>query len=327
MKKIVCLGGGVGTMNLLKGLKKHDFHITVIVSMADDGGSAGRLRRLYNVPPPGDIVSCLATLSSDESYSKFLTYRFPGDRYGKDHELHGQKMGNLMMIAAQNTTGSFKKGIELLKKIFNVTADIIPATEEPITLHAETTDGRTITSEEKIDLGKYDEPRVLNKIFLEPKDPKVSDDALKALDEADCIIAGPGDLYTNILPVLVVPEIAQKLSKLETKKIFIVNVANKPFETKDYTLSDFIEAVKRHLNAFPFDIVITNNNHEIKMPSQYHYTYVKIDEPARNASASVAGGKIKGEKNFVLVENDLVDASFPLYHDPEKLTATIVNNL
>lgn len=314
--KVVCLGGGIGTMNLLKGLKKYPLDLTVIVSMADDGGSAGRLRRLYNVPPPGDIVSCLATLSKNDVYSKFLTYRFPGNRYGKDHELEGQKMGNLMMIAAQDAAGSFEGGIELLKKIFNVDANIFPATNEPINLHAKTIDGRIIKSEEKIDLGQYNEPRVLNKIYLEPESPEASKNTLVALDTADCIIAGPGDLYTNILPVLVVPEISKKLESLKSKKIFVVNVANKPFETKNYVVSDFIEAIKRHLTKFPFDLVITNTNHTVKIPKQYHYDYVKIDKTVK-------------EKNqqFTVIEKDLVDASFPLYHDSNKLAEIIMENL
>lgn len=320
MKKrlnIVCLGGGIGTVNLLKGLKKYNFKITVLVSMADDGGSAGRLRRLYNVQPPGDIVSCLATLSDNDLYSKFLTHRFPGDRYGKDNDLGGQKIGNLMMIAAEETAGSFKQGIELLKKLFHVNGDIIPATEEPITLHARTIDGRIIQSEEKIDLGKYDEPRILDKIYLEPRIPKVSNDALRALDEADCIIAGPGDLYTNVLPVLVVPEIAQKLIKLKTPKIFIINIANKPFETTGYAVSDFIKAVDKHLSAFPFQKVIINNNFTPPIPNKFNYTYVKLDKDTVQSLPH----KPK------IIQANLVDKKFALYHNPEKLAKTIIGNL
>lgn len=304
-------------MNLLKGLRKHNLKITVIISMADDGGSAGRLRRLYNVPPPGDIVSCLATLTNNELYSKFLTYRFPGNRYGKDHEIEGQKIGNLMMIAAQEATGNFKEGIELLKKIFNVEGNIIPATEEPISLHAKTIDGRIIQSEEKIDLGTYDEPRILSKIYLEPKNPKAAKDALDALDAADCIIAGPGDLYTNILPILVVPEISEKLIKLQTQKILIVNIANKPFETKGYAVSDFINAVDKHLNAFPFQEIIVNNNFSIPIPNKYHYTYVALDKEKIEKLAHAPK----------IIQADLVDKNFPLYHNPEKLTEVIIKHI
>ena len=315
-KKIVCLGGGIGTVNLIKGLRKYTSNITIVVSMADDGGSAGRLRRAYNVLPPGDVVSCLAALTKNEDFAKFLTYRFPGDRYGKDEELAGHKMGNLMMIAAEEVTGSFIGAIEYLKKIFGVDADIFPATEKAVTLHAITVDGREISTEEAIDLGKYDEPRILNKVHLLPEDLKTPPQVLTALDEADYIIAGPGDLYSNLLPVLITPDIAKKLTETKAEKIFILNVANKPFETKGYVASDFIDAIERHMHLFPFDTVVANNNYTEKIPSQFHYDYVKIDE------------KLKSNKlSFKLLENDLVNEDFPLYHNSEKLAEVIIKQI
>lgn len=314
MKKIVCLGGGIGTTNLLKGLKKQNLNLSVIVSLADDGGSAGRLRRLYKIPPSGDIISCLSALTENDMYTKLLQHRFPGNRYGKDNALEGQKIGNLMMASAQQLTGSFEESIELLKKIFNVSANIIPATKNPVNLYAKTIDGRVIKSEEKIDLGKYAEPRILEEIFLKPKDAKTPKAALDALDKADCIVAGPGDLYTNILPVLIVPEIAKKLKTLKTPKFFIVNIANKPFETTGYAVTNFIKAVAKHLGAFPFQKVLVNTNSSYTIPNKYHYTYVALDQE-----------KMKSLKyNPKIIEADLVDKNFPLYHNPEKLSATII---
>jgi len=320
MKKglnVVCLGGGIGTMNLLKGLVKHDLNITVIVSMADDGGSAGRLRRAYNVLPSGDIISCLSTLTENELYSKLITYRFPGDRYGKDTALEGQKIGNLLMVAAEEITGSFEGGIALLKKLFNVDANIIPATEKKVALHAKTIDGRVIESEEKIDLGEYAEPRVLEEIFLNPKDAETPQTALTALEKADCIIAGPGDLYTNILPVLVVPAIAKKLKALDIPKIFIINIANKPFETKGYTVAEFIKAVDKHLGSFPFQKIIINNNSKFPIPAEFDYTYVPFEKDRMPTLP----------ETFAVIEADLVDEKFPLYHNPEKLAHVIMKNL
>lgn len=315
-KKIVCLGGGIGTVNLVKGLRKYTSNITIVVSMADDGGSAGRLRRAYNVLPPGDVVSCLAALTKNQDFAKFLTYRFPGDRYGKDEELAGHKMGNLMMIAAEEVTGSFIGAIEFLKKIFGVEAGIYPATEQSVTLHAITVDGREISTEEAIDLGKYDEPRILNKVYLLPKNLKTPPQVLDALSEADCIIAGPGDLYSNLLPVLIAPDIAKKIAEVKNKKILIINVANKPFETKGYVASDFVDAIQRHMDTFPFDTVVVNNNYSEKIPSKFHYDYVKIDE------------KLQAKNQpFHVVKNDLVDGDFPLYHDSEKLAEEIIKQL
>src|SRR3989344_5717518 len=303
-KKIVCLGGGIGTVNLAKGLKAYTKQLTIIVSTADDGGSAGRLRRLYDVPPPGDIVSCMAALSQkDKAFSRLLTYRFPGDRYGKEDSLSGHKLGNLMLVAAWKTTGSIKAGVKLLEALFQSTGTILPATTDNVTLSAFTSDGVEVKTEENIDLGKYNGQRVLDKVFIHPEDPDVPGDVLTALQEADFIIAGPGDLYTTILPVLIIPRIKSIVLSTRVPKLFVVNIANKPFETKGYSVSDFMQAIKTHLGEFPFQKVIINNNFSVAIPSKFKYTYVKLSE------------KPGPDAKYEYLASDLVDESFPLYHD------------
>lgn len=318
-KKIVCLGGGIGTVNLLKGLRKYASDISVVVSMADEGGSAGRLRRLYDVSPSGDIVSCLSAFveEKNKSLAKFLTYRFPGNRYGRDGDLSGHKMGNLMMVAAQEITGSFEGAIELMKKLFQVTNNIFPATVDPMLIKATTIDGVEVIGEENIDLGKYNGKRVLDHLYIVSPNPKASSEALTALEKADVVIAGPGDLYTTILPVLIIPDIARALKKMQKTKIFIVNVANKPFETKGYSVPDFLLAIQKHLDSFPFDKVIVNNNFSLPIPEPYHYSYVGLElEKIQNQMKSVS-----------FIEADLVSKCFPLYHDPEKLAEIVVKNI
>ena len=135
--KIVCLGGGIGTVNLIKGLKKYFSNITVVVSMADEGGSSGRLRRLYNIPPPGDLISCMAALSC-EPIGKLLTYRFPGNRYAKDYYLEGHKLGNLMAVAARDSKGSFEKAINFLQKIFNIKGNLLPVSSDNVSISIKT---------------------------------------------------------------------------------------------------------------------------------------------------------------------------------------------
>lgn len=318
-KKIVCLGGGIGTVNLLKGLRKYTPHISVIVSMADEGGSAGRLRRLYNVSPAGDIISCLSAFvgENNKSLAKFLTYRFPGDRYSRDGELSGHKMGNLMMVAAQKITGSFEGAIELMKQLFQVTNNIYPATVHPVFIKATTVDGVEVAGEENIDLGKYDGKRILDRVYINSSNPKAQPKALTALENADVVIAGPGDLYTTILPVLIIPDIAKSLKKIKKTKIFIVNVANKPFETKGYSVPDFLFAIQKHLGALPFDKVIANNNFSLPIPKPYNYSYVGLEkEKIRNQT-----------RLFSIIEADLVSKRFPLYHDSGKLAKIVVKNI
>jgi uncharacterized cofD-like protein len=229
---LVCLGGGIGTVNLIRGLKEYLKNLSVVVSMADEGGSSGRLRRLYNIFPPGDIVSCMAAMAQDPILSNALTYRFPGDRYGKDEELGGQKMGNLLMVALRDVTGDFFEAIKVFQTTFNIPGTFLPATSIPVTISAKTIEGKIIEGEEKIDLGKYGGKRTLQEVYLHPEDVQSPLAVVESLQNAQTIVAGPGDLYTTILPVLITPAIKEALAKSTANKIFIVNVTNKPFETK-----------------------------------------------------------------------------------------------
>lgn len=311
---IVCLGGGIGTVNLLKGLKEYTKDITVIVSMADDGGSAGRLRRLYNIIPVGDLVSCMAAMSKDVTLiPNFLRYRFNGERYGKDNELGGHKLGNLIMVALKDLMGSYESAISEFKKLFQVEGTFLPATEEHVTISARTVDGKEIFGEEKIDLGKYRGKRGLEHVYLHPENAKAAPGVLHAIANAKAIILGPGDLYTNLLPVIIVPEIAEALKKSSAQKIFIINVANKPFETKGYKTHDFAHAIKRHIGEFPFTTVLVNNNTKTPIPKEYHYDYVKIEENSVFDTVN-------------LIQTDLINKDFPLYHDSAKL-AKVVSQL
>lgn len=315
-RKVVCLGGGIGTVNLIKGLKDHFADISVVVSLADDGGSSGRLRRLYDVPPPGDLVSCMSALIKDDnaSLAKLLTYRFKGDRYGKDKDLGGQKVGNLILTAMLDITGDFEKAITLFKKTFNVKGNFLPATTKKVSISARTIEGKLIHREEVIDTGRYKGKRILEEVFLNPKNAKVNPELIKSISDAEIIIAGPGDLYTTILPVLIVDGISESLQKSKALKIFIINVTNKPFETKGYDVNDYVTAIKRHLGFFPFDKIIVNNNYKPKIPLELKYKYVDTKGFEKDP-------KIK------LIEADLVDEVFPLYHNPFKLAKVITENI
>ncbi len=315
-KKVVCLGGGIGTVNLITGLKDYFNNITVVVSMADDGGSSGRLRRLYNVPPFGDLISCMAAIVREKNpfISKLLTYRFEGDRYGKDEEIFGQKLGNLIMTAMRDITGSFDRAIKLFQKTFEINGVFLPATSQNVNISAKTIEGKKIYGETKIDLGKYKGKRVLEMVYLEPIDAKANPKVLKSIKEADVIIAGPGDLYTTILPVLIVKKIKESLKESTALKIFIVNVANKPFETKGYNVFDYIKAIKKHLDDFPFDKVIVNNNFTPKIPKRYRYHYIDINHQSKNSK-------------YNIVKGDIINEEFPLYHNPSKLAKIILENI
>lgn len=316
--RIVCLGGGIGTSILIRGLKKYTDHITVITSMADDGGSSGRLRKAYNIMPTGDMISCIAALveKDNEELSLLLTYRFPGEN--RDNKIiDGHKLGNLIMLAEILRTKNIYKALDAVKKMFNVKADILPASEVRTRLSGITKDGRRIHSETAINLTKYAEPYGLKKIYITPKAPSVNKKVIKNLMSADVIISGPGDLYTNQLPVLIIPQIKNILLKRECKKIFILNVANKPFETRNFTLDNFINTITQHLGLFPFEKIIANNNTSVKIPHKYNqYKFVKIDDKLINFKQS-----------YKLILKDVIDKSLPIYHDSKKLAKVIAENI
>lgn len=320
MKKnlnIVCLGGGIGTSNLLKGLKQYTQNLTVVTSMVDDGGSSGRIRKAYNMMPPGDIVSCIAALIPEhqEELRKLLTYRFPGREY--NHKtLGGHKLGNLIMLAEFLRTSDFYKALEKTKKMFGITANLFPATEIRTHLSATTKDGRRIHTEETLDLALYSEPHGLKKIYVRPKNAPVNSKMIEKIQNADLIISGPGDLYTNQLPVLVIPKIKEALLASKARKMFVLNVANKPFETKGFQLQHFIDAITEHLGVFPFDTIIANNNHALPIPKKYRYKYIKINPELRT-----------NKNAFKLIEEDIVNEDFPLYHNSKKLAEVIIKQL
>jgi uncharacterized cofD-like protein len=313
---IVCLGGGIGTSVLIAGLKKFNHKITVITSMADDGGSSGRLRKGYNIMPPGDMVSCIAALVEDENkeLASLLTYRFPGN--SKENKIiDGHKLGNLIMLAEILRTKDIYKALDATKKMFRVTADILPASDERTQLSAITNDGRRIHSETALDVARYAEPHGLKKIYITPKSPKVNPKVIQSLKEADVIISGPGDLYTNQLPVLVIPQIKKIVLSSKAKKIFVLNIANKPFETKGFSLNDFITAIESHLDKFPFTTIVANNNFSYSIPSEHKkYKFIALNDVLKN-------------KNITLIQGDLVRKEFPVYHDSTKLAKVIVENI
>lgn len=313
--KIVCLGGGVGTANLLRGLKEYTSQLTAVVSVADDGGSAGRLRRYYKMPPPGDIINCMVALSeADETMKQMLQFRFPGNRYGADNVLPGQKLGNLISVALLQISGDFYKGLLEMQRIFQVKGKIYPSTTVRLSLSATTSTGHVVKREENIDLGKFKGKIV--KLSIHPKDPPVPQEVLDAIAEADCLIAGPGDLYTTILPVLLIPQIKEAIEKSTAKKIFVVNVANKFFETPKYTITDYANALKKHTKSVLFDTFLVNNRISVDIPEKFKHEYEHFFKEVDANSDELS-----------IIYKDLINEEFSLYHDSKKLAKAIAETI
>lgn len=312
-KSVVCLGGGVGTAQVLKGLRSYSYDLTAIVSMADDGGSAGRLRRAFSVLPPGDLVNCLAALSDEESILRQLfLYRFTGKRYGKDTDLGGHKLGNLIFVALTDIfKGDTTKALVEFSKIISSRGRVLPATLGDVNIWAKTKDGKKVYGEENIDLGHYHDGKTLKEVYLDPPNVKAYKAAIDSLERSNAIIVGPGDLFSTVIPVLIVAKIKKLLTSTTATKILIINIANKPFETTGFTASDYIKTIKNHLGKDIFDKIIINTNHSPKIPKALKYKYVENDL------------KQKGVDFQKIIEGDFIDTSFPLYHNSNKIAQTL----
>ena len=253
--KIVALGGGTGLSSLLRGLKHYSSNLTAVVTVADDGGSSGRLREELGVLPPGDIRNCITALAKEESLlTKLFQYRFAAGG-----GLSGHSFGNLFLTAMSEVTGNLEMAIAASSKILAVQGQVLPATLNNVELWAELDGEQFVRGESKIAAteGK------INKIGCFPANPKALPAALKAIDSADCIVLGPGSLYTSIIPNLLVPEIRNAIANANVPCIYVCNIMTQPGETDGYSVTDHINAIDEACGEKLFDAVLVNQT----MPS------------------------------------------------------------
>ncbi|WP_013324689.1 gluconeogenesis factor YvcK family protein [Gloeothece verrucosa] len=246
--KIVAIGGGTGLSTLLRGIKHYSSNITAIVTVADDGGSSGRLRREMGILPPGDIRNCIAALADEE---KLLTELFQY-RFQAGDGLSGHSFGNLFLTAMGEITGDLERAITASSKVLAIRGKVLPATLADVSLWARLSDGRLIEGESHITEagGKIEE------IGCTPSKPAALPAAIKAIEEADYIIIGPGSLYTSVIPNLLVPEITKALAKSKAPRIYVCNIMTQPGETQGYTVADHIRAIDQVSHQRIFDVVL-----------------------------------------------------------------------
>ncbi|WP_017318132.1 gluconeogenesis factor YvcK family protein [Mastigocladopsis repens] len=248
--KIVAIGGGTGLSTLLRGLKVYSAKITAIVTVADDGGSSGRLRQEFGVLPPGDIRNCLAALADEE---KLLTELFQY-RFKAGDGLSGHSFGNLFLTAMSDITGDLERGVAASSKVLAIRGQVLPATLSDVRLWAELDDGRRIEGESKI----TEAGGTIVKIGCIPENPPALPAAIKAIKEADYIIMGPGSLYTSVIPNLLVPEIADAIAASQAPRIYVCNIMTQPGETQGYTVADHIRAIDAACGRPLFNAVLVH---------------------------------------------------------------------
>ncbi|WP_409295406.1 gluconeogenesis factor YvcK family protein [Peribacillus sp. SCS-26] len=262
LPKIVIIGGGTGLPVLIRGLKKYPIDIAAIVTVADDGGSSGRLRDDMQIPPPGDVRNVLAALSDVEP----LVEQMFQHRFSRSEELTGHSLGNLIIAAMTSITGDFVHAIQEMSKVLNVRGKVIPAANQIVVLNAEMEDGTIVTGESKIpQYGKK-----IKRVFLTPEDIKPLSETIDEIRSADLIVIGPGSLYTSILPNLLVPELGREVCSAPAKKVYICNLMTQAGETLNFTASDHIEAIYDHMDCAFIDSVLVNNE-EIPQSAKLKY--------------------------------------------------------
>ncbi|MEA3336066.1 MAG: uridine diphosphate-N-acetylglucosamine-binding protein YvcK [Chloroflexota bacterium] len=308
--RIVALGGGTGLSTLLRGLKEYSDNITAIVSVADDGGSSGLLRQATGMLPPGDIRQCIVALSEAEGLTgNLFEYRFTDD-YG----LEGHNFGNLFIAAMSDVTGSFEAGVMESSRVLAVRGRVIPSTLQQVTLAADlrVADGsnghgwRRVVGESAIPAARQQ----IERIFLQPEKVTAYPEAIRAILEAEIIVAGPGSLFTSVLPNLLVPSIAAAIQASSATRIYVVNVATQPGETADFDTEAHVEALRRHVGDL-LPVVLANDHLVASTGDQSHLEPVAL--PATSP------------EEYLLLTADVIDESHPWRHDPAKLARVIMD--
>lgn len=248
---MVALGGGTGLSSLLKGLKELPVNLTAIVTVTDDGGSSGRLRKDLQILPPGDIRNCLVALSRSESLlSRLFQYRF-----AEGGEIEGHSFGNLFIAAMTGVIGDFGSAVREASNILAIKGHVIPVTSDNVQLRAEFADGSVITGETAI----CDARRLIDHIELVPATPRANQEALSAIDDANLVLMGPGSLYTSIIPNLLVPGVAEHINNSSAQVVYICNVMTQPGETDGFSAVDHVRAILEKTALKRIDTVVVNS--------------------------------------------------------------------
>ena len=315
--RLAAIGGGTGLSALLRGLKHHVGgerlrELTGVVTVTDDGGSSGRLRRDFGVPAPGDIRSCLVALADDEDLlTRLFQYRFPNGG-----GLFGHSFGNLFLTALTGITGDFHQAILTAESILSVRGKICPATLQDVRLRGRGASGRIYEGESAIG----DSGEAIDRLELDPPAPPAFPAAAMALEHADLILLGPGSLYTSILPNLLIPGIRQAVAKSPAQTLLLLNLMTQPGETDGMTGLDHLGAVERFAGHGLVDAVLVNS---AEIPDDLLAYYAETgSEPVR-----IDRGEVEAQGTMVFEADLLAEGDLLIRHDPQKLARAVMDLL
>ncbi|MFZ0368516.1 MAG: YvcK family protein [Halobacillus sp.] len=303
--RVVVIGGGTGLPVLLRGLKNLPIDLSAIVTVADDGGSSGKLRNEMAIPAPGDIRNVVAALSDAEPMLLDLFQH----RFADGNGLSGHSMGNLLLAALASMTGDFYQGIKEISRVLNVRGHIYPIANHSMNLHAEMEDGTIVTGESSIPK----QQKKIKRVFVSPTPVQPLPEAVNAIKEADLIVIAPGSLYTSILPNIIIPEIGQALRDTKAKVTYVCNVMTQEGETSGYTAGDHLKALFDHIGRGVINSIVVHNQ-----PIEQKVKKAYAKENAEPVIYDIERIKSMG---IEVVEEDIIDESQAmLRHDTDKLT-------
>ncbi|MCX6055770.1 MAG: YvcK family protein [Chloroflexi bacterium] len=303
--RIVVIGGGTGLSAILRGLKEYSRNITAVVTVADDGGSSGAIRRSIGILPPGDFRNCLAALSNDE---QLLTQLFQY-RFASGAGLQGHSLGNLLISALTEITGSFEEAIAETARVLAVQGQVLPSTVKSVNLVADVQ-----LPGKKVEIAIKGESQIgkiggkIRRVWLEPANPAVFPPTVQAILNADMILIGPGSLYTSLIANLLVPDLVAAIKASKACKFYICNVASEPGETDDYSCEEHVQVIEKYIGGRFFDLILCNRRFEGVLPKGVHW--VKVNET---------------ETEHPLYQTDLIDIDNPWRHDSAKVAKTVMD--
>ena len=303
--RVVAIGGGTGMSSLLRGLKEYTANLAAIVTVADDGGSSGRLRSEYRILPPGDFRQCLVALADAEPLVKQLfNHRF------ENGSLDGHSFGNLFIMAMAEVTGNFEHALRESGRVLAVRGAIIPSTLHDVTLVA-SVNGAMVEGESKIPM----QNGPISRVFLRPDDAELNPEAALAIMNAEVIVVGPGSLYTSILPNLLVPGMVRAIRESPALKVFVCNVASQHGETDNYNVSDYLRVLREHTGEDLFDFAVVNSNLSHTPTGGQSQVVFDIEEVQR----------LSPQIRFIAA--DVVNVRIPSHHDPTKLARLVIKRV
>jgi uncharacterized cofD-like protein len=322
-KKVVCIGGGTGTFVVLKGLKTYPYSISAIVTMSDSGGSNKRLRDEFGLLPTSDLRQCIVALADENNKHAGLLRQLFMYRFEKGQGISGMTFGNLFMAALADIVGSQKEAIRQTGKVLRINGSVIPVSYTDTNLFAEYENGITVSEEHLIDEPKHDGTMKITRVYLQPE-AEGNPEALKAIKEADAIVLGPGDLYTSVLPNIIVNGIGEAIAASKAKKIYNLNLMTKYGQTYNFTASDHVKALASYIHITPDVIVVNNTTYNADVLEKYKdmKEFPVVDDLTQNRYNNVVRADVINDQVVARSSSDTLVRSL-IRHDSEKLAKVL----